>query len=100
MAKKKAALDQAAHADPGVELRLGRDAPALELLHHALHLVGCELGAQDRRQPRVRHQIGRQRLGLAAGQPLHERKIGQAIELVGGQDPACPLPDLRTSPRA
>ena len=93
-----AALGQAAQADAGVELRLGGDAAALELLQHALDLVAAELDAEHRREARVREQVGRQRLGLAAGQPLHERQIGQPLELVGGEEPALPFSDLRTRP--
>ena len=89
--REDAALDQPPHADAGVELRVDPAAAAFQLLQHAFDLLAAELDAQHRSQPRVRQQIGRQRLRLPARQPLHQRKVGQPLQLVGGEVPALSL---------
>ncbi len=70
-----------------IEREWSRGPRALQLREHATDLLGDQVRAQHCREPGVPGQILRQRLKLAGGQPLHQRQVGEAAELVGGEIP-------------
>ncbi len=79
--------DVRVHPQVGVEPLVRAAAGAFQLGDDAVDLLLREVGAQQRGQPRVRRQLGRQPTDLAFGQPVGDRQVGQLRQLVGGQEP-------------
>jgi hypothetical protein len=55
---------------------------------HPFHLVGGELGREERRQASMCRKLGGQFVELASRDPLDQGRVGDAIEHLGGDVPS------------
>jgi len=83
MRDEHAGGEQARHADARVERELAGVALPVEAPEHSRDLGDGDVRAQQGDEPRVRPQRRGERVDLAVGEPVEDRQLGEALDLVG-----------------